>query len=98
MEPPSHHSRRAAKAWLAFAGGLVAFCMVYPQFVEPDLVSPGALAIVLLWFASPFVAVAAAYGVAVLLNEKVGKSIFIALCLAFFIDLCLLVAALNIVN
>jgi hypothetical protein len=87
-----------AKASLAFAVGLVAFCVIYPQCVEPDLVPPGAISILWLWLASPFVAMTAGYGVAVLTGERIGKAIFIALCVAFFLDLCLLPVAITIVN
>ena len=85
-------------ASLAFAVGLIAFCVIFPQCVEPDLVPPGAISILWLWFASPFVAVAAGYGIAVLTGERVGKVVFVAVAIALFLDLCLLPVAINIVN
>jgi hypothetical protein len=51
-----------------------------------------------LWLASPFTAVAAGYGIAILTGERIGKVVFVAVSLALFLDLCLLPVAVNMIN
>ena len=92
---PEVARRLTAKRWLAFAVGLVGFCVIYPWCRGEDLLGPALISVVWLCYASPFVAVAAGYGIAVLTGDRVGKVIFIALCLALFLDMCLLVAAMR---
>ncbi len=88
--------RRNAKAWLAFAVVLMAFCIIAPHFgPEPELISRDFVSIYLFWLSSPIAATAAGYGIAGLMGERPGKGIFIALTIAVFVDLWLLPIAIH---
>lgn len=87
-----HGSNRRwiAKSSLAFAAAVTSFCAIFPHCVEPDLVPPGAISILWFWYASPFVAIAAGYGIAVLNGYRIGKAIFLTACCVLAVDLFLL--------
>jgi hypothetical protein len=77
---------------------LLPFASSIPSVLSRTSFPPGLVSIYLLWLASPFTAVAAGYGIAILTGERIGKVVFVAVSLALFLDLCLLPVAVNMIN